>query len=294
MVRVAFQGEQGAYSEDALQAYFERAGQPAEPVSCRTFAAAIAEVETGRADAAFLPIENTLEGTVAESLTAILDSDLFIVGEVRFKIVHCLIGHPGADEEDIQTLFSHPQAIRQCRDFIVAHGLESRVSYDTAGSVREVKERGDASEAAIASRRAAEVHGMQVLRTGIQSRETNFTRFVLLSKNERPPAPEDRERRILTTILLSTRHRPGALHECLGEFARFGINLTKLESRPRDGKPWAYDFLIDFEGRRQDDDVSAALSGILARSNGLRVLGSYPAWLPAPAPSATPVPRVQA
>ncbi len=291
MPRVAFQGEQGAYSEDALTAYFERSGQPAEPLPCRTFAAAVAAVDSGDADVAFLPIENTLEGTVAESLTAILESDLFIVGEVRYKIVHCLIGHPGATLEDIRTVYSHPQAIRQCRDFIVAHNLEPHLAYDTAGSVREVKERGELAEAAIASNRAAQVHGMDVLRAGIQSRETNFTRFLVLSKQERQPAEGDRDRRILTTILFSTRHRPGALHECLGEFARFGINLSKLESRPRDGKPWAYDFLVDLEGRRQDADVSAALSGILARSNGLRVLGSYPAWEAEPASSA---PRVQA
>ncbi len=284
MPRVAFQGEQGAYSEDALQAYFDRAGSVAEPMACRTFAAVVRLVDRGEADFAFLPIENTLEGTVAEALTALLDSDLFIVGEVRFKIVHCLVGHPDAQIDEIQTVFSHPQALRQCRDFLGEHGLESRVAYDTAGSVREVKERGDPTEAAIASARAAEVHGMKVLRTGIQSRETNYTRFLVLSKQERPPADGDRERRILTTVLFSTRHRPGALHECLGEFAQFGINLSKLESRPRDGKPWAYDFLVDLEGRRQDADVSAALSGILARSNGLRVLGSYPAWEPSVLP----------
>ena len=278
MVLVTFQGERGAYSEEALYAFFQARGmRSTEAHACRTFDEAIHMVEAGEAHYAFLPIENTLEGTVDEAMDVLLDSDLWIVGEMRYKVNHCLIGHPGATAEGIKSVFSHPYALRQSRDFLRARNLETRPTQDTAGAVREIKTRGNLLEAAIASERAAEVYGMQVLQKGIQSREHNYTRFLALSRNEYKPNPGKKET-FLTTMVFGIRHAPGALHDCLGEFASRGINLTKLESRPRPERPWTYQFLVDFEGHKDDPKITEALSALVGKASSLQVVGSYPSW----------------
>ncbi len=278
MVVVTFQGEPGAYSEEALLRYFkERGMRGTEAHPCRTFDEAIRMVEQGDAHYAFLPIENTLEGTVDEAVDVILGGDLFITGEMRFKINHCLIGHKGATVDSVKQVFSHPYAIRQSRDFIRAHGLEPVPANDTAGAVREVKERGNILEGAIASAKAAEVYGMEILQRGIQSREHNYTRFVALSPTEYKAKKGSKED-FLTSIVFGCRHTPGSLHDVLGVFASRDINLTKLESRPRPDRPWTYSFLVDFKGHREDKDVSEALSELIHKTSHLQVLGSYPTW----------------
>ncbi|MGB0652131.1 MAG: prephenate dehydratase [Thermoplasmatota archaeon] len=276
-MRIAIMGEPGSYSDEALAAYAQAHGLDLEGVSCRGFRAAMDAVASGDADEAFLPLENSLQGTVAESLEAILASDLHIVGEHRHKIVHCLIGQPDAELGDIKEAFSHEQAIRQCRDFLDAHGIRGHHGRDTAGSLQDVKARGSKTEAGIAGQRAAELTGMKILREGIQSREHNFTRFVHVSAKEHDRSGDPAEAKYLTTLMFTTRHRPGALHACLGVFADRGINLSKLESRPRLDKPWSYIFLVDLDGHREDEAVKDALSALLVQSASVRVLGSYPA-----------------
>lgn len=278
MVLVTFQGEEGAYSEDALHEYFLARGmRGTEAHPCSSFDEAVRLVEQGEAHYAMLPIENTLEGTVDEALDILLQSDLHIVGEQRFKINHCLIGHEGADVDSIETAHSHPYALRQSRDFLRAHGIEPVPANDTAGGVREVKARGNLMEGAIASERAAEVYGMKVLRRGIQSREHNYTRFFALSPKEYTPN-HSRKEEFLTTIVFGCRHAPGALVGALSEFADRDINMTKLESRPRLERPWAYQFLVDFEGHKDDETVAEALGAILRKTTSMQVLGSYPTW----------------
>ncbi len=278
MVLVTFQGEEGSYSEEALRAYFGARGmRTVEPMPCDDFDEAIQQVESGEAHYAFLPIENTLEGTVDEAVDVLLASDLFIVGEMRFKIEHCLIGHPGATVESIKTAFSHPYALRQSRDFLRAHNIRGVPASDTAGAVREVKARGDIMEAAVASRHAAEVHSMAILQRGIQSREHNHTRFLALSRSEYHPEPGAKEQYV-TSLVFGCRNQPGALLACLHEFADRGINLLKLESRPRPERPWTYNFLVDFDGHREDEKVQEALAGLIGNTSSLQVLGSYPSW----------------
>jgi chorismate mutase / prephenate dehydratase len=278
MVLVAFQGEQGAYSEEALEEYFKARGmRGTESHPCQSFDEAISMVERGEAHYAFLPIENTLEGTVDEALDVLLPSDLYIVGEMRFKVMHCLIGHEGATVDTVRSVHSHPYAIRQCQDFLRARGFKTHPAHDTAGAVREVRERGNLLEAAIASERAAAVYGMKILQRGIQSREHNYTRFVALSKTEYKTRTSDKDD-FLTSIVFGVRHSPAALYDVLGSFASRKINLTKLESRPRVERPWTYSFLVDFEGHREDPEVAAALAELLHHTSHLQILGSYPTW----------------
>ncbi|HET6399122.1 MAG TPA: prephenate dehydratase [Candidatus Thermoplasmatota archaeon] len=278
MVLVAYQGERGAYSEEALQLFFEARGMRAtEAVPCATMEEAIQKAETGEAHYAFLPIENTMEGTVDEAMDLVLASDLFVVGEMRHKIDHCLIGHPGATLGSVKVAYSHPYAIRQSKEWLRAHQIEARPTTDTAGAVREVKQRGNILEAAIGSARSAEVHGMQVLQRSIQSREHNSTRFWALSKNEYRPNPARKET-FLTSISFGVRHQAGALYDILGEFAKRQVNLTKVESRPRPERPWHYEFQVDLEGHREDNVVREALGSLIAKASSLKVLGSYPTW----------------
>ncbi len=278
MVSVAYQGEAGTYSEEALLAFFEARGmRSTEPVGCASFEEAVEKAERGDAHYAFLPIENTMEGTVDEAADVILASDLFVVGEMRYKIDHCLIGHPGATLGSIKVAYSHPYALRQSRDFLKARGIETRPSTDTAAAVREVKSRGNLMEAAVASAKAAQLHGMVVVQSSIQARENNSTRFVALSKTEYKRNPARKEQ-FLTSLSFGVRNTPGALHEILGEFAKRGLNLTKVESRPKPERPWAYVFQVDVEGHREDPALAETLSALIGKVASLQVHGSYPTW----------------
>lgn len=278
MVLVAFPGERGTHTEDALLAFFEARGmRGTEPLPCQGFEEVIQRVESGEAHYGFMPLENTLEGTVDEAADVILSSDLFLVGEMRFKIDHCLIGHPGATLGSVKRAYSHPYALRQSRDFLRAHNIEMVPAADTAGAVRDVKQRGNLMEAAVASARAAELHGMHVIQSSVQSRENNSTRFVALSKAEYKRNPARKEA-FLTSISFGVRNVAGALHDILGEFAKRGLNLTKVESRPRPERPWTYVFQVDIEGHREDAAVAEALGSIMHKTSHLQVLGSYPTW----------------
>lgn len=278
MVSVAFQGESGTFSEDALLAFFEARGmRNTEPIPCASFEEAAEKVERGEAHYAFLPIENTMEGTVDEAADVILASDLFVVGEMRFKIDHCLVGHPGATLGSIKVAYSHPYALRQSRDFLRARGIEMRPTTDTAAAVREVKARGNLLEAAVASEKAAQLHGMHVVQSSIQARENNSTRFVALSKTEYKRNPARKEQ-FVTSLSFGVRNASGALHDVLGEFAKRGLNLTKVESRPKPERPWSYDFQVDVEGHREDAVLAETLAALIPKVSSMKVMGSYPTW----------------
>ncbi len=278
MALVAYVGERGAYSEEALRLYFEARGmRGTESVGSPGFEEALDRVASGEAQYAFLPIENSLEGTVDEAMDAVLASDLFVVGEMRHKIDHCLVGHPGATLETVKAAYSHPYALRQCRDYLKARGIEMRPASDTATAVRELKARGNILEAAVASANAAALHGMQVLQRSIQSREHNSTRFWVLAKTEYKRNPARKEQ-FLTSMSFGVRNVAGALYDILGEFARRQVNLTKVESRPRPERPWAYVFQVDAEGHREDAAISEVLSALIPKTVHVQVLGSYPTW----------------
>ncbi len=247
---IAFQGVRGAYSEDAVRAWDEGA----EALECPEFIDLFDAVRSGRADLGMLPVENSIEGSVTAANDLLFRSDLWVVGEVMVRIRHCLIGHPGAGVQDVRRVYSHPQALAQCRDLLTSHPEWEKVpAYDTAGSVRMVKERGLREEAAIASRRAAETYGMEVLMEDVQSVRDNITRFFVLSR-ERGTGRGDK-----TALAFTTKNRPGALFDCLRAFADNGVNITKLESRPWRGRAWEYVFYPDLDGDVEDERVAAPL-----------------------------------
>jgi len=269
MTRVAFQGIAGAYSEEAIRQFF---GPEVESVPCRTLDDVFPVVENGDADYGMVPVENAVAGSVARSYELLMERDLRIYAEMILHVRHMLLVLPGNTLEDLKCVRSHPQALAQCQRYLSRHGLEPEPAFDTAGSARDLAANPEPGVAAIASALAAELYGLEILGSGIEDFPFNYTRFFVLSLNDPPRAQRNK-----TSLVFSTRHQPGALYEGLGEFATRGINLTKIESRPRLNRPWQYLFYLDFEGHWQDPQCEAAIMGLLRRSSFVKLLGSYPA-----------------
>ena len=273
--RVAFQGERGAFSEEAA---VELLGGKIATVPRPTFEAMFEAIRDGVADYILAPIENSLAGSVHRSFDLLVDNeDLSIIGEVIIPIAHNLIGVKGARIEDVEIVESHPVALAQCELFFRAHPKMQRIAtQDTAGSVRDVVGAGDGKRAAIASRRAAETYGGVILREHLEDNSENYTRFLLLSPNggaaENGVANADK-----LSLVFELDHRPGALLRALEPFAWRGINLMKIESRPVHGKPWQYRFYLDLQAARTQPEAAAALAELEKEVVGLRVLGSYAA-----------------
>lgn len=263
---VAFQGERGAYSEDAVRFYFG----DVEVLPCPTIVDVFKVVESRRAEYGIVPIENSLEGSVNETYDMLLETKLRIRGEIKLRIRHCLIGNPESKLADIRLVYSHPQALAQCRRSIKRLNLKPMAYYDTAGSVKMIKESGVVDAAAIASKRAVEFYEMKVLLEGIEDSKANYTRFLVLHPEDAPKSGRDK-----TSVIFSVRHVPGALYGALEVFARRGINLTKIESRPVKKTPWEYNFYVDFEGHREDEEVREAIGELALNALFVKVLGSY-------------------
>ncbi len=269
MTMIAFQGEDGAYSQEAI---FETAGAETPTLPCHSFIEIFRAVESGRADAGMLPIENSTAGAINQSYDLLLDYDLKIMREVVFRVRHALLATPGTSLDDLKRIYSHPSALAQCERFIAARGWEPVVAYDTAGAAKQLAATREKDAGAIASETAARLYGLRVLARGVEDLSNNYTRFFVIGHAESPRAERSK-----TSIVLATRHAPGALYDCLGEFAARGINLTKLESRPDRRRVWHYVFYLDFEGHWGDAPCRDALIGLLNKSSFLKVLGSYPA-----------------
>lgn len=266
---VAFQGEHGAFSEEAIRQHF---GAEATTLPCHAFEEIFAAVEDGRATYGALPVENSVAGSINKAYDLLLDHDLKVWGEVLLRVRHNLLALPGVSLDQITTVRSHPQALAQCERFLNRHGWQAVPWYDTAGSAKELAATPAPGVAVIASSLAAEIYGLEVLAAGIEDLAFNYTRFFIIARGDPPPAE-----RAKTSLVFATAHSPGALVACLNEFASRGINLTKLESRPRRNRPWHYVFYLDFEGHWQDEPCRAALVGLLARAAFIKLLGSYPA-----------------
>ncbi|HEX8189910.1 MAG TPA: prephenate dehydratase [Pyrinomonadaceae bacterium] len=267
-VRVAFQGERGAFSEEAA---VKLLGEGATLVPRPTFESLFAAVGEGAADLALAPVENTLAGSVHRVYDLLLDSPLHIGAEVVIPIRHFLIGLPGSTAEGVKTVESHPVALAQCERFFASRPDVRRVAADdTAGSVAAVLRRKDPSCAAVAGRRAADIYGGHVLREGLEDHRENYTRFVLLA-----PEPSGAEGADKLSLVVKLAHRPGALHHALEPFARRGIDLLKIESRPLRGRPWEYHFYLDLRATPRDPESAAALDELRERAAGVRVLGHY-------------------
>lgn len=276
VIKIAFQGEPGAYSEAAAIAHY---GQELQTTPCETFADVFLAVVEGKTNNGFIPIENSLAGSIHKNFDLLLQHNLHIVAEHHHRINHCLMAMPGVKIEQVREVYSHPQALAQCESFLSGMtDVRSIVSTDTAGSARWIKEQGIRSAAAVASRRAAEVYGMEILAEGIEDDPANYTRFLALASEPEEPGDEESK----TSIVITLKHRPGTLHQAVGAFATRGIDLTKIESRPLVGRPWEYLFYLDFIGALNHAEVKDAISELEPLCGLMRVFGSYPRhnWSP--------------
>lgn len=268
-LRIAYQGVPGAFSESAALQFAPEAETEGFP----TFSEAFAAAASGGFTHVCLPVENSLAGSINQSYDLLRDSALHVVAEQIVRVRHNLLVRPGVRFEDIKRVYSHPQALEQCAGYLARHSMEAVVDFDTAGAAKLLAENGGEGRAAIASLAAAEKYGLEVAAEGIEDLEFNYTRFFVLGHDEAAPARGTRK----SSLIIATKHRPGELVECLKLFNEHGVNMTKLESRPRRDKPWSYLFYVDIEGDITDANVAAALTGIMRRAAMLKFLGSYPA-----------------
>ena len=267
-MKVAFQGERGAYSEGAVYTFF---GATANVKPCRDLTEVFESVNKQEAQFGVVPVENSLEGSVNQTYDLFLTHDLKVSGEIIIRISHCLIANPSTSLEAVKTVYSHSQALAQCRRFLERLGRDLIPTYDTAGSVKMLKEKGLKDAAAVASEKAAEIYGMKILAREIEDNLTNYTRFFVLSRNDAAMTGRDK-----TSIIFAAAHTPGSLYHALGEFAKRNINLTKIESRPTKQKAWEYNFYLDFEGHRSEKRCAEALEALAKSGSFLKILGSYP------------------
>jgi prephenate dehydratase len=268
---IAYQGEPGANSDAAC-----RTAVPAlEPLSCGTFEDAFDAVESGAAELAMIPVENSIAGRVADIHHLLPESGLHIVGEYFMPIHFQLMALPGTGTEGIRTVRSHTQALGQCRRYLREHGWTAVVADDTAGAAREVAELGDPSVAALAPRLAAELYGLEILAEDVEDEHHNTTRFLLLAREPREPALG--EGPVITSFVFRVRNVPAALYKATGGFATNGVNMTKLESYQLGGTFFATQFYADVEGHPKDASLALALEELAFFSVHLRVLGTYPA-----------------
>jgi prephenate dehydratase len=269
MTTVAYQGEPGAYSERAVLALFP----DAQPMPCETIRLSFSRVTSGEADFGVVPVENSQAGSVNESYELLQRSSLVrITGEIVIRVDHALLAPAGARLEGIRRAYSHWQALAQCEEFLTAHRIDPVPVHDTAGGARMVAERGDLQEAAIASVEAGTRLGLTVLAEHIQTHPDNFTKFAVIGTRDAGLGTPNK-----TSLVMAGDDRPGSLFRSLQPFADRGVNLTKLESRPRRGAPFEYVFYIDLDGSLEEPHVSEALDEVRQHTSMLKILGSYPA-----------------
>lgn len=272
---VAFQGEHGAYSEEAIHRQF---GDDTPTLPCETFEDVFLAIQRGKATHGIIPVENALTGTIAQNYDLLLEYDFHVQAEQLLPITHQLLAPPGTKLEDIKRVKSHPQALAQCADTLRRRGWESVVTYDTAGAARELAQKPEPNTGALASSFAAKLYNLEILDSGIEDHPgSNFTRFFTIGMED-PPRRDPSK----TSLVFAVRHRPRALYDCLGAFALRNINLTKIESHSMRGRPWQYWFYLDFEGHWRDPGVEAALVDLLRQASMVKMLGSYPAAIGGP------------
>jgi prephenate dehydratase/chorismate mutase len=264
---VAFQGEHGAYGEMAAR----RLSPGGVYIPCVEFADVFKGVEEGYFDLGAIPVENLIAGSVSQPNDLLVSTKLRIAGEANVAVNHCLVAPRGTDYRQVRMVYSHPQALAQCHGFIRRNRLEPRPYYDTAGAAKMIAKEAPFGAAAIASRLAAELYDLDVIKTGIEDDERNFTRFVMISKEPHGGGGDK------CSIVFATRHEAGALFSVLGLFAKAGINLTRISSAPRRSDPGNYDFFCDFEGSDRDERIRAIISEISEKAVHFNFLGCYPA-----------------
>ncbi len=266
---IAFQGIAGAYSEQAIQQFF---GPDVDSTPRNSLEDIFLAVEEGGADFGMLPVENAVAGSVNRSYQLLMEHDLRIHAEVILRVRHMLMAPAGTSLHELEQVRSHPQALAQCQRYLERHGLAAVPAFDTAGAARDLAAEPAPGVAVVASALAAELYDLEIIDQDIEDYRFNYTRFFVLAVESPPRAPRNK-----TSIIFTTPHQPGALYDCMGEFAKRRINLSKIESRPRLNRPWQYVFYLDFEGHCQDAACEAAVMGLLRRSSFVKLLGSYPA-----------------
>lgn len=265
MTGISFQGERGAYSEAAAKSFFENINT--KPF--HTFTEVLESTVNGTTEYSILPVENSLEGSVGESYDLLYSTDLNVIGEVYHRIEHCLIGI--GKLEDVDTVYSHPQALGQCRKFIESKNMKTIPAYDTAGSVKIVKDINKKNCACIASKTSSSIYNIPIISENIANNTNNYTRFLILSKKESVQTENNK-----TSIIFSIKHEPGSLFRIIENFHKNNVNLTKIESRPAKSNIWEYNFYVDFEGYEKDPKILEMLNEIKQESLFMKVLGSYP------------------
>jgi prephenate dehydratase len=268
---VAFQGEHGAFSEEACRLHF---GAEMRTLPCRTFEDIFAAVEGGQADYGTVPVENSTAGSINKSFDLLLDHDLKLHGEILLRVHHNLLTVPGSAAALTQVR-SHPQALAQCESYLNRHKYAAVPWYDTAGSAKDLAADPAPGVGVIASKLAAEFYGLEIVDEHIEDMPNNYTRFFVVGRGDPPRAANCK-----TTLVFAVPNTPGSLFQALGEFANRHVNLTKLESRPRRNRPWQYVFYVDLDGHWQDPAISAAVVSLLNRAAFVKLLGSYPAAQP--------------
>jgi len=271
-VRVAFQGERGAYGDEAVQVYFKKAMHATpEPLPYRSFNDVFRAVAAGEVDFGLVPVENSQAGSINDVYDLLRQHDLFVIGELSHPVNHCLLSLPGQKLSDIKRVISHPQALAQSDVFLRELGVEIVATYDTAGSAKMIREEQLEGVAAVAGRGAAELYQLEILASNIQTINGNYTRFIALGRESAPR----RSGHAKTMLVMATAHQPGSLYQCLGVLATNNINVLKIESRPSRQRAWEYVFYLDFEGHREDPPVRAALANLAGHTTFCKVLGSF-------------------
>lgn len=265
--RVVFQGAEGAYSQAAMNQFF---GKEIKSFHVDTFRDAMSAIEEGSADFAVLPIENSTAGIVSEIYDLLTEFENYIVGEQIIKIEHCLMAVPGTKISDIKTVYSHPQSLMQSSNYLSKTGWQQISMQNNAFAAQKVKEDGLTSQAAIASETAAEIYGLEILEKGVNNLKGNSTRFIIVSNQKVFKKDADK-----ISICFEIPHESGSLYHMLSHFIYNNLNMTKIESRPLEGRNWEYRFFIDFEGNLADSAVKNALRGLREEARNMKILGNY-------------------
>jgi len=267
-LKVAFQGVRGAYSEAAVKKHI---GELVTVVPCHSFRDVFEAVETGKVDLGCIPIENSRTGSIHQNFDLLLTQNLWIVGETQIRVIHNFIVNKGITLNEIKMVYSHPQGLQQCENFLSQFPqIEQVPTYDTAGSVKMIKEKKILNAAAIASSEAAEYYDMDILQKGIEDVRENYTRFYFLSR-EKKMAPDANK----TSIVFATRNVPGILFKSLSVFALRDIGLSKIESRPVHGKPWEYYFYLDIEDNIEHEACKNAINHLKEIATYTKILGCF-------------------
>jgi prephenate dehydratase len=272
-LNVAFQGERGAFGEEATRIYFSQrmAQHQIDPLPCKSFADVFRAVASGMADYGLVPVENSQSGSINETYDLLRQHDLFVIGEISHPVNQCLLCLKGQELKDIKRVISHPQALAQSDVFLRELGVEIVATYDTAGSAKMLREEQLMGVAAIAAAGAAEIYDLEILARDIQTIKGNYTRFIALGREPAPRVVGEAK----TMLVMATAHQPGSLYKCLGYLAANAVNLLKLESRPSRQKAWEYVFYLDIEGHRDDLPIRKALAELAEHTTFCKVLGSF-------------------